>query len=244
MRALSIAALALLAGPLAAQDSPRASNPERPTVATHAYTVAAGYVELETGVKVFGELILNDAAAWEFNLKLGLAKQLQLGFFGTAYGRNDVGSGVGDLGLTLKWTRPLAGPHTVALVPGVSFPVGDETLGLGAGRVLGSLTAVYSVDLPAELHFDANTGPAGIGPGRPQWFTSIGLAREFGRVAIATELFDFTAGAVGAPQRGFLASLLVTATQSIVVDVGGVVGLAASPDQFFVGATMNFGRLF
>src|SRR3989442_15802457 len=34
--------------------SPRAANPERPTVATHAYAVAPGYWELEQGFRAYG----------------------------------------------------------------------------------------------------------------------------------------------------------------------------------------------
>ncbi len=37
--------------PATAVVDPRAVQPERPTVATHAYTVAPGYVEIEAGVQ-------------------------------------------------------------------------------------------------------------------------------------------------------------------------------------------------
>jgi hypothetical protein len=243
------AALALATGGLAAQ-SPRAANPERPTVATHAYAVAPGFVELEQGVKLSGEARLRDVTLWEFNLKLGLARDVQLGFFGTGYGRTPAGAGVGDVGWALKWTRPVGRRSAVAVVPAVSVPTGDAAAQLSAGRALGSVTLVDSADLPAGLgglHFDANTGPAGVGAGAggPQWFTSLGLAKQLGSLAIATELFDFTAGAAGGRQRGLLVSLLVTAAEWAVLDLGGVWGLAAgSPDQAFVGLTTNLGRLF
>ena len=51
-------ALALL---LVVAQTPRTANPERPTVATHAYTVAPGYAELEQGARAFGVDGLGDA---------------------------------------------------------------------------------------------------------------------------------------------------------------------------------------
>ena len=226
--------------------SSRAANPERPTIATHAYTVAPGHAELEQGARAFGVDGLREGTAWDFNLKLGLGDGLQLGVFGAGYLRISGGTGVGDLGGSLKWGRALTERSAVALVPAVTLPTGDEGRGLGAGRALGSLVAVYSADLPAALHFDLNAGPVGIGAGRPQWFTSVGLARGVGgSVGVAFELFDFTAGAAGPQQRGLLGAALVTVAEWAVVDVGGVLGLTrASADQLFLGVTTNVGRIF
>src|SRR5438094_8159704 len=85
-----------------ASQSPRAANPERPTFATHAYTVAPGYIELEQGVRVQGADDLSDATAWDYNLKIGLARGVQLAFFGTGFMRTAAGTGPGDGGTTLK----------------------------------------------------------------------------------------------------------------------------------------------
>jgi hypothetical protein len=236
--------LAARAGDAFAQ-SPRAANPERPTVATHAYAVAPGYAELEQGVRWFGVGSLTEGTAWDWNLKIGLGRGVQAGFFGSAYPDTDAGSGVGDVGWTVKWQRALSDAQAVALVPAITVPTGDAGAGLGAGRVLGALTGVYSADLPNGLHLDLNAGPAGLGAGRPQWFASVGLAGARGRLAGATELFLFTAGAAGPRQRGFLGAVLVTLAEWAIVDLGGVVGWGGgTPDQVFVGLTSNFGRLF
>ena len=77
-----------------AAQSPRAANPERPTVATHAYTVAPGYAELEQGLRAQGVGNLRDQTSWEFNLKIGVAPPVQLGLFGTGYNRTGAGSSV------------------------------------------------------------------------------------------------------------------------------------------------------
>src|SRR2546425_8774864 len=100
-----VAAVLLLAASLraaAAAQSPRAANPERPSVATHAYVVAPGYAELEQGVRAQGVGDFRAATTWEFNLKLGLTRHAQLGLFGTGYARRARGAGVGDVGLALK----------------------------------------------------------------------------------------------------------------------------------------------
>jgi len=60
-----------------AAQSPRAANPERPTVATHAYAVAPGYGELEQGIALRGVRSLGEATSWDLNLKLGLARGWQ-----------------------------------------------------------------------------------------------------------------------------------------------------------------------
>ena len=239
-----MSALALLV--LVAQASPRAANPERPTVATHAYTVAPGYAELEQGARAFGVNGLGEGTAWDLNLKIGVGEGLQLGLFGAGYLRTRAGAGVGDVGLSVKASRVISPKAAIALVPAMTLPSGDARRGLGAGRTLGSLVGVLSADLPQGFHFDANMGAAGIGAGRPQWFTSLGLAHEgVGPAGVAVELFDFTVGGAGPRQRGFLAALMVTVAEWMVVDGGGVRGLVGgTPDQLFLGMTTNLGRIF
>jgi len=239
-------ALVFLMAQAPAPPSPRTANPERPTVATHAYTVAPGYAELEQGARAFGLNGLGEGTAWDVNLKIGVRPGVQLGLFGAGYLRTGAGSGVGDVGLSLKASRVISPRASIALVPAMTLPSGDAGRGLGAGRTLGSLAGVLSADLAEGFHFDANAGPVGIGAGRPQWFTSLGLAHEgVGPAAMAFELFDFTAGAAGPRQRGFLAALMVTVAEWVVVDGGGVRGLVGgTPDQLFVGMTTNLGRIF
>jgi hypothetical protein len=241
-----VSALTLLV--LVAQAAPRAANPERPTVATHAYTVARGYAELEQGVRAFGFGLtgLVAATAWDFNLKIGIRPDLQLGVFGAGYVRTGAGVGVGDLGLSLKVSHAISPTAAIAIVPAMTLPTGDEGRGLGAGRALGSFVGVLSADLPAGVHFDVNAGPVGIGAGQSQWFTSVGLAHGgVGPVGLAFELFDFTEGGAGPRQRGFLGALMVTVADWVVMDGGGVYGLVdGTPDQLFFGITTNLGRIF
>ena len=141
MRLFILLVLLSLAQAGAAQSS-RAANPERPTVATHAYAVAPGYWELEQGIVARGVRSLGEATSWDLNLKVGLARGWQLGVSGTAYGRTGSGSGVGDLGIALKWRGGLTTTTAAGVVPSVTLPTGSQDVGLSAGRALGALVAV------------------------------------------------------------------------------------------------------
>jgi hypothetical protein len=207
--------------------------------------VAPGYAELEQGVRAFGLRKFSEATAWDVNFKIGLRPGVQLGLFGLPYVRSGAGSGFGDLGAALKLSRELSPKSAVAIVPAVTVPTGDNSRGLGAGRTLFGVVGAFSSDLSGTLHFDANAGPVGIGAGRPLWFTSIGLSFGGGSVGLATELFDFTSGAAAPRQRGFLGAVMVTVSESVVLDVGGVRGLVdGTAHQAFVGLTTNLGAIF
>jgi len=225
--------------------SPHAANPERPSVATHAYTVAPGYMELEQGVRAQGFGNFRDQTSWEFNLKIGVARPVQLGLFGTGYNRTGEGNGVGDVGVALKLRRDLSSTHTVALVPAVTLPSGDQSLGLGAGRVLGSLLAVWSFELGGLLRTDLNAGPVGIGAGRPQVLGTASFSRALGRWGVAAEVYGYTSGGAGPGQGGLLGAVTLRPAVWLVVDGGGVVGVGAlARDQLFLGMTTNLGRIF
>src|SRR6266550_2142803 len=238
------AALATGSAAPAASQSPRAANPERPTFATHAYAVAPGYAELEQGLAARGTGSLREATSWDVNLKVGVSRHLQIGLFGPVYARTASGDGVRDLGVTLKLRSDLSPRAAVALVPSVTVPTGSAARGLGAGRALGGLVGVVSADLPG-VHVDVNAGPQGIGAGAPQWFASLGGSRGFGRVGVAVEVFEFTAGRAGSRLAGVLGAVTLRLVEWAVVDAGGVARTSSgTPDQVFVGITTNLGRLF
>ena len=236
-----------LAGALssAVAQSPRAANPERPTVATHAYAVAPGYVEIEQGISARGQASLAEATSWDVNVKIGIDRHFQLGIFGPGFARTGAGHGIGDWGFALKVRTDVAEQVAVAAVPTITLPTGRERLGLGSGRVLGQLPLVLSVNGPAEVHADLNAGPLGIGAGRPQWLTTASFSRPLGGVlGVTAELFRISAGAAGPRQAGLLGAVTVTPVQWMVIDLGGTRGLGTgSSDALFIGLTTNLGRL-
>jgi hypothetical protein len=226
--------------------SPRAANPERPTFATHAYAVAPGYAELEQGLRVEGG-DAGDATAWDYNLKVGVARQVQLAFFGTGFIHTSAGGGVGDLGATLKLSTSVSPRATLALASSVTFPTGDAAAGRGAGRTQGGVLAVASVDGPWKLHVDVNLGPVELGAGAspPRWFHSVGAGVALGRYGLTTELYGLTAGAGEFAEWGALGAVTVRPAEWVVVDAGGSVGLwRETPHLLFVGVTTNLGALW
>jgi hypothetical protein len=226
--------------------SPRAANPERPTFATHAYAVAPGYAELEQGLRVENS-DAGDATAWDYNLKIGVIRQVQFAFFGTGFVHTRAGGGVGDVGVTLKLSTSVSPRATLALASSVTFPTGDAAAGRGAGRTQGGVLAVASVDAPGRLHVDVNFGPVELGAGASplRWFHSVGAGVALGRYGLTTELYGFTAGAGESAEWGALGAVTVRPAEWIVVDLGGSVGVwRATPHLVFVGVTTNLGAVF
>lgn len=222
----------------------RTANPERPTVATHAYAVAPGFIEVEQGVSARGTNGLRQATSWDVNVKIGVTAHLQLGLFGPLLLRTGTGHGIGDWGAALKVRTALSGRVAVAMVPAATFPTGLASAGLGAGRVLGQLVGVVSADGPAAVHVDLNAGVLGVGAGRLQWLTTASFGRAFGRWGTAAELFRIGAGGAGTRQAGLLGALTFAPARWIVIDGGGIAGLgAASPVAVFLGLTTNLGHL-
>jgi len=63
-------------------------------------------------------------------------------------------SGIGDVSLDLKWRFYESGIWSSAIKPGLVFPTGDESRGLGAGRLQYGAYLVGSVELaPWGIHF-------------------------------------------------------------------------------------------
>ena len=226
--------------------SPRDANPERPTFATHAYAVAPGYVELEQGVRSQGVAELGDVTAWDYNLKIGLVPRVQLALFGTGLVHTAAGSGLGDVGTTLKVSGRLSTRTTAALAASISFPTGDASAGRGAGRTERGIIAVASTDTPWGVHFDLNLGAVELGAGGSplRWFHSLSAALG-GRYGFTAEVYGYTAGAGETAQWGALGAGTLRLAPWAVVDMGGSVGLwRDTPDLVFVGLTTNVGRVF
>src|SRR5437660_4951159 len=90
---------------------PHAVQPERPTVATHAHTVAPGWVELESGLERDRFPDATRGLTATLVAKIGLAPRAQLNLTPTwqRVSTGDLtGSGAGDLTVGLKW-RPVDG---------------------------------------------------------------------------------------------------------------------------------------
>jgi hypothetical protein len=138
---LAFAALTIVAGTTRAQEAsdPHAVQPERPTVATDAGTVAPGWLEIETGLERdrFGPSLTTGSTPTVF--KFGCADHAQLSVFGSAQHNPGV-TGLRDVGVGVKWriADDASFFGDFAILPSVKFPTGSAEKGIG-GPIAGSL---------------------------------------------------------------------------------------------------------
>jgi hypothetical protein len=253
MRLLSL--FGLVAVPLLAQRDPHAAQPERPTVATHAGTVAPGWLEIETGVELDRGGDPDHATTGVLVAKIGLGPRLQLSLSGSATRPSDNVGGVGDVAVGLKWRiledHPLLGDF--ALLPSIKAPTGSVARGSGTGTTDASLLLISSRDA-GPVHIDLNAGytwRSGDGTQAPTqasvWTASFGGALA-GRFAWTVEVFGYpgTGGPAGAaPTVALLAGPTFTAREWLVFDIGGIVPIAGGqPHAAYAGAVVNLGRIW
>jgi hypothetical protein len=237
------------------QKDPRAVQPERPTVATHAFTVAPGYVEIETGVErdQFNPDI--HSALIPTIVKIGLSSRAQLSILVPVVRPVGATFGIGDalVGVKYRFTddAPIVGAF--ALLPAVKAPTGSADLERGTNTTDFSLLAISSHML-GDVAVDINVGytrRSGDGSNAPtnatQWTLSTGgpFTGAFGWVA---EVFGFpgTSGQSGqAPSVGFLVGPTFLAATWLQFDAGMIIPVhGPQPHALYAGAVYNVGGLF
>lgn len=237
----------------AAQENadPREAKPERPTVATHAWTVAPRYVELETGV----EWDRNKNSSYNFStpsvLKIGAGKRAQLGLQGTLNAASGVSVGIGDAAVLLKYRiaddLPVVGAF--AVLPAIKFPTGPA--GHGTSTTDGSLLLISSHEF-GGIALDINAGytrRSGDGSTTPRnatvWTISTG-GPVSGRIGFAAEVFGFPATSGPAGAEGSVAILggpTFTLRPWAVADAGVIIRLRGEqPHAIYGGLVYNFGK--
>ena len=237
--------------------NPHAVQPERPTLATHAHTVAPGWVELEAGIERdrFSDGSRIESAV--STTKLGLAPRAQLGITASAL-RDPAAaprtSGFGDLGLALKW-RPL--DHApwlgdLALLPGLKLPTGSRARGTGTGTTDASLVLISSQafgpwSLDVNLGGTLRSGNGMVAPRRASvWTAALGLPLA-GTLGWAAELYGLpgTTGPGGAaPLVAVLSGPTWTPRPWLELDAGAIVPVSGpQPHSLYAGLVWNVGRL-
>jgi hypothetical protein len=240
---------------LAAQErDPRTAQPERPTVATHAGTVAPGFLEVESGVEL-DRLGADHATIGTLVTKIGVSSHLQFSIFASAVKPSGADGGLGDLAAGLKWrildAHPLLGDF--ALLPSVKLPTGSTARGSGTGTTDLSLLFISSRDV-GPVHIDLNAGytrRSGDGTAAPRaatvWTASFGGAIA-GPANWTAELFGYpgTGGPSGAaPTVAFLAGPTFTVRSTLVLDVGIITPIAGQqPRAAYAGVVYNVGRIW
>src|SRR5262245_61964959 len=122
MRALLVLLLLHRATYGVAQSSsdPHEVQPERPTVATHAGTVAPGWLEIEAGTEFDRYSDTSHGGSAPILFKIGLARQLQLSIQTPLVhpaGTNTTATGDATIGMKWRFLQHEKGFGNVALLP-------------------------------------------------------------------------------------------------------------------------------
>lgn len=253
---------ALVAAPssLFAQDAtdPHAVQPERPTVATHAFTVAPGWVELEMGGerdRVAGGSIVSTPAT----VKIGVAPRAQLGIIldsfhptPAAAGASGFGDATVDVKLRLADHAPIV--DALAILPSLKLPTGSRAGGTGTGTTDAGLLLISSHRFGA-YSLDVNLGATrrtgrGAGTAVPRyaslWTVAAGSPLA-GPVGYTAEVYGIpgAGGTAGAPP---IVALLTGPTLQLATWLAADAGLIVpihgpQPHALYAGFVWNVGRL-
>lgn len=240
--------------PAAAVVDPRAVRPERPTVATHGYAVAPGYVEVEAGVQDARPGGTTQFAA-PLVVKIGIVPRLQLelqGGYVRTVAPNATTAGASDIAVALKQRLVDAMPvlGDIAAQGAVKFATGSRDAGTGTTDV--SLLLISSRPMgDAELDLNAGyTHRSGDGTAVPTSATL--LTASFGTpisgpIGGVAELFGYprTSGPAGAPTAvGFLFGPTLQIRPWLVLDAGAILNVRnMGANAAYAGLTYNVGRI-
>ncbi len=230
---------------------PRAVQPERPTVATHAGTVAPGYLEIETGIERDRASDRTGATLVPTVFKFGVTRTTQLSIVAPLYGSTRVPFGVGDVALGVKWRIAEGGGvlQRTSLQPQVKFATGgargtgttDVSLLLINSRTIGPV----AIDLNVTGVWRTADGTGTFRTGS-LWAASAGLPVR-GPLGWAVEFFGSSrtsSAADGAAIVALLTGPTYLIRPSLAVDLGVIVPIAGRPPRaFYLGLVTNLGQL-
>jgi hypothetical protein len=256
--------LAMLCSPASAgaqggaTPDPHAAQPERPTVATHAHTVAPGWIELEIGAQRQQEGALADRIAVPLLVKIGLGSRIQLDI-APAWEREAQGgrlqSGITDMLVGVKWRLTDAAPvlGAFAVQATMSLPTGNANAGRGSGAAGVNLLAISShqvgqVSVDANFAYTRFGGDGSITPHNSTMWTVAAGFPVAGRVAWAAEIYGYpgTSGPSGKPPVvAFLTGPAFTVRPHLVLDAGATFDVEGfGGTAVYAGATWNIGRIW
>jgi hypothetical protein len=238
------------------QPNPHDAQPQRPTVATHAGTVAPGWLEIEAGTEFDRYSDRSHGGAVPIVAKLGLAPRFQLEVqtpLVRAPGPHGVA--VGDLLLGVKW-RMVEHKRIVAdlaVFPSLKLPTGstDSDAGTGTtdlGALLISSRSLGPVSLDLNVAYTHRVGDDTFAPHNAGlWAAAFGgpAGGQFGWVA---ELFGFPPTSGPAGDRAVVAALCGPTMKIhawLVVDTGVIVPISGpQPRAIYAGVVYNIGQVW
>jgi len=239
------------AGVASTAPDPRAVQPERPSVATHAGTVAPRYLEIETGVEYDKLPDKSHGVGVPTVLKIGLAPRLQLSLFAPASSGTHEALGMGDLAAGLKW-RIVDGDGILqrfAILPAIKFSTGGQR---GTGTTDASLLLIDSrtvgpVSLDLNVGVTKRSGNANSAPRTATLWTASSGFPVAGALGWQLECFGFpgTSGPAGdAPIVAILTGPTLGAWRTLAFDAGIIIPVAGpQPRAVYAGLVTNVGRI-
>lgn len=254
MRRRLSAALLLVAARLGAQQArnPHDVQPERPTVATHAGTVATGWLEIEAGVERDRLDYAPATLSTPTVLKLGIADHAQLSITATTLDSGRTAQ-FGDLIIGVKWRllddAPLVGDF--AVLPSIKLPTGAGDAGTGttdATLLLISSHELGPVSMDLNIGYTHRTGDGSAAPTSATLWTASFGGPIVGKFGWAAECYGYpgTSGPAGqAPIVALLGGPTALVRPWLAFDVGVIVPVSGpQPRALYAGTVYNVGRIW
>ena len=234
--------------------NPHDAQPERPSVATHAFTVAPGWIEIEGGMEFDRYPGHAHGQTAPLVAKIGVTPRTQLEVQTPIVHSAGLHAAAGDLLVGVKWRALEDAPvvASFALFPTVKFPTGSTSDGAGTGTtdlgiVLISSRGLGSVSLDVNVGLVHRIGHHVLAPRDSRmWALSFGGPLR-GPVGWGAELYGFphTSGAAG--DESVVATLFGPTMKIrgwLVVDAGAIVPITGpQPNALYAGGVYNIGRL-
>jgi hypothetical protein len=235
---------------------PHTVQPQRPTVATHAGTVAPGWIEFELGSEFDRYADASHGSVAPLLAKVGLAPRLQLEIQTLVVrpaGRQI--TGIGDSTIGLKWRLAEDAPivSDLAVLASVKVQTGSADSGTGTGSTDLNLLLISShrlgpVAMDLNVGYTRRWGDDTLIPSvATVWTASFG-GPAYGRLGWVGELYGYpaTSGPAGADSIvAFLAGPTFAVRRWLVLDVGRIVKIAGpQPRAIYAGVTYNAGQLW
>lgn len=232
---------------------PHASQPERPSVATHAHLVAPGWIEVEFGAERDSHDGHFAGTVLPAVIKMGLASRLQLTVLtGVNHVVGTDGVAFNDFGVSLKWrlADDVPGVGAIAVQPGLlmSMPERGVHHEAGANVVLIASRSIHSVSVDLNAGLTCWTGDGTSVP-RTESMWAIATGGSFGGpVGWGVELSGVprTRGPAGqASTAAMLVGPTFTVRPSLVFDLGVVAPVAGPQSRaMYAGGVWNVGRVW
>ena len=232
---------------------PHAVEPERPSVATHAGTVAAGWLEIEGGIERDRDAGGTHTAIVPVELKIGLAPRLQLNLQMPFVRPAGETMQAGDLAIGCKWRlveqAPIVGAF--AILPSIKVPSGAAELSTGTTDVnllFISSHAFGPVDMDLNVGYLRRSGDGTAAPREASMWAAAFGGPARGPLGWAAEVYGYpqTSGPAGtASIVAFLGGPTVQVRTWLALDTGVIVPISGpQPRALYFGGVYNVGKIW